>query len=72
MVGLPPTCGPIRFTAAFNDNDESSDIASPASPTSRCALSRNSSGHFLGAGMTPLFGESGLHDTRRGSNPDGA
>jgi hypothetical protein len=45
-----PTRGPIRFTAAFNDNDGSSFIASA---TSRNARSRSSSGYFRGAGTDP-------------------
>jgi len=52
VSGTTPTFGAILFTAAFKDNDESSLIASA---TNRCARSRNSSGYFLGAGMTPPF-----------------
>jgi len=52
VSGTTPTFGAILFTAAFNDNDESSLIASA---TNRCARSRSSSGYFLGAGITPPF-----------------
>ena len=51
MSGTTPTFGPIRRTAAFNDNVASSAIASV---TSRTARSRNSFGYFLGAGTDPL------------------
>jgi len=49
VSGLIPTLGPIRLAAAFND---SPDSCSRASVTRRIALSRNSAGYFLGAGMT--------------------
>jgi hypothetical protein len=49
VSGLIPTLGPIRFAAAFNDNPDSSWRASV---TRRIALSRNSCGYFLGAGIT--------------------
>src|SRR5664279_1306930 len=51
VSAFTPTLGPIRSTAAFNDNVWS---CSRASATSRCARSRNSFGYFLGAGIEPL------------------
>src|SRR4051812_13056586 len=47
---LTPTRGPIRNTAAFNDNSGS---CSRASSTSRTDRSRSSRGYFLGAGIYP-------------------
>ena len=58
VSGLIPTLGPIRFAAAFNDNPDSSPRASV---TRRIALSRNSCGYFLGAGMTDPSANQGLH-----------
>jgi len=58
VSGLIPTLGPIRFAAAFNDNPDS---ASRASVTRRIALSRNSGGNFLGAGMTDPSADQSLH-----------
>lgn len=52
VSGFTPTRGPIRCTAAFNDNRASSFCASR---TRRTARSRNSAGYFLGAGITPPF-----------------
>jgi Transposase IS116/IS110/IS902 family len=65
VSGFIPTRGPIRFTAAFNDNPGS---CSRASCTSRCARSRNSFGYFLGAGTTTtLPWHHTLHETADGS-----
>jgi len=61
VSGLIPTLGPIRFAAAFNDSPDSSPRASA---TRRIALSRNSCGYFLGAGMTDPSADQGLHFNR--------
>ena len=52
VSGTTPTRGPTRLTAPLIVNDGSSAIASATNRTER---SRNSSGYFLGAGMTPPF-----------------
>lgn len=65
VSGLTPTRGPIRSTAAFNDNFAS---WSRASSTSRTARSRNSFGYFLGAGIAPTLPcDRRLHKKRGGS-----
>src|SRR5215207_545528 len=63
---LTPTREPIRCTAWCIDNKGSS---SPASCTSRIALSRNSGGYFLGAGIILILsGNQTLHQTRGDSS----
>jgi hypothetical protein len=49
VPGTTPTIGATRFTAAVNDDDGSSVIASA---TIRIECSHNSFGYFFGAGMT--------------------
>ena len=68
VSAFTPTRGPIRVTAAFNDNDPSCSRASNTSLIARC---RSSSGYFLGAGMTStLSWNQALHQPRDASAND--